>query len=184
MERAEGFRVLGIDPGSRVAGYGVLDAPPGAPPKLVACGGIRLGAGELPARLKVLHEAVSRLLEEHRPAVLAVETVFHGKSFASVLKVGEARGVVLLAGALAGVQIQQFTPAMVKKAATGNGRAPKSQVQRMIARTLGLGDLPEPADAADALAIAFCYSRRAWKIRLGCAPARAGLTLSRGPGGR
>jgi crossover junction endodeoxyribonuclease RuvC len=114
----------------------------------------------------VLFEELGELLRRERPEVLAVETVFHGKSFDSVLKVGEARGVVLLAGALQGMEVHEYTPAMVKKTVTGNGRASKEQVQRMMARLLELERLPGPVDVTDALALAFCHGQRLWRQQL------------------
>ena len=157
------LRVLGVDPGTRVAGFGVLDVVPGRDPVVVECGGLRLKGRELPDRLLELHDGLAAVIARHSPSILAVETVFHGKSFDSVLKVGEARGVVLLVGAANGLEIHQYAPALVKKTTTGNGRASKQQVQRMIVRLLGLDHTPEPVDATDALAIAFCYARRLWR---------------------
>ncbi|MBN1442891.1 MAG: crossover junction endodeoxyribonuclease RuvC [Planctomycetes bacterium] len=165
------MRILGVDPGTRIAGYGVLDAAGGARLSLVACGAIRMPAAGMPERLRVLYEELVRLIEEHRPRILSVETVFHGKSFQSVQKVGEARGVVLLAGAMHGIEVEEFTPAVVKKTVTGSGRASKPQVQSMMARLLGLEPPPEPVDVTDALALAYCCCRRAWRRSL--APARS-----------
>ena len=160
------IRVLGLDPGTRIAGYGILDIAPGRPPSLVTCGAFRLTAESIPDRLSVLYRDLRKLIGEYEPSVLAVETVFHGKSFQSVLKVGEARGVVLLSGSLHGLEIHEFSPTMVKKVATGNGNAAKIQVQRMIARLLGLAKAPQPADVTDALAIAFCYAQHSWRQKL------------------
>jgi crossover junction endodeoxyribonuclease RuvC len=144
----------------------VLDADSGSRPRLIAAGAIRLRGEGLPERLKLLHEALQELIATHQPQVLAVETVFHGRSFDSVLKVGEARGVALLAAALHGLEVREYSPAEVKKTVTGNGRASKQQVQRMVARLLDLKTAPEPSDVADALAVAFCYAQRLWRRRL------------------
>lgn len=160
-----GLRVVGVDPGTRVVGYGILDVRRGRNPTLAGHGAIRL-AGTIPERLKALFGGLRQLLAEHRPDVLAVETVFHGKSFESVLKVGEARGVVLLAGALQGVEVQEYTPAMVKRTVTGNGRASKEQVQRMMVRLLELERPPVPMDVTDALALAYCHGQRLWRQEL------------------
>lgn len=173
-------RVLGVDPGTRVAGYGILDVAPGVAARMVTCGAIYLSRGSIPPRLRELHDKLQGLIREFRPSALAVETVFHGKSFHSVLKVGEARGVVLLAGALNDLEVHQFTPAMVKKASTGNGRAAKRQVQGMICRILELEEVPEPEDVTDALAIAFCYGQRIWRRQLPAGPGRSALR-TRGP---
>lgn len=160
--------MLGVDPGTRVAGYGVLDVHAGKRAEYVAAGPIRLPTDQdSPERLRCLHDRLLEVVAAHEPDALAVETVFHGKSFESVLRVGEARGVVLLLGANLGLDVQQFAPAMIKKTATGNGRASKAQVQSMITRVLSLPEAPEPVDVSDALAIAFCYGQRVWRDRLG-----------------
>lgn len=172
MEKPSTVRVLGVDPGTRIAGYAVLDVERGRHSRLVAYGAIAMPPGPVPERLEHLYQALEHLIREHRPSALAVETVFHGKSFQSVVKVGEARGVVLLQGVLHGLEIDEFTPAGVKKAATGNGRATKRQVQQMMARVFELESLPEPVDASDAIAIAFCYGQRLWRRRR---PGRASL---------
>jgi crossover junction endodeoxyribonuclease RuvC len=158
--------VLGIDPGTRVAGFGVLDLEDGKQPVLVAHGAIRLPPSPLAARLETLFRELRRIIAQHAPRVLAIERVFHGKSFESVLKVGEARGVAVLAAQMAGLVIREYTPAMIKKAATGNGNADKAQVQSMMGRILAMDDAPEPVDASDALAAAFCHGQRSWRERL------------------
>ncbi len=161
-----GPRILGVDPGTRAVGFAVLEAGSGC--RLREFGTIRLRASEtIPKRLAEIYRALVEVIARHKPTVVAVEKVFHGKNFQSAMKVGEARGVVLLAGARAGIPIVEYTPAMVKKAATGNGNASKRQVQRMMARLLHLGEIPEPADAADALAIAFCHTRKLRRAGLG-----------------
>ena len=159
----EPVRILGFDPGIRVAGFGVLDVVRGHAPGLVDCGAIRMPAGEIAGRLRYLHDALREIVSSHRPTVFVVETVFHGKSFDSVLKVGEARGVGLLVAAVENLEIAEFAPAQVKKVATGNGRASKAQIQAMMVRILGLDSTPEPPDVTDALALAFCYSQRLWR---------------------
>ena len=171
------LRVLGVDPGTRVAGYGVLDVVPGRPPLHVASGPIALPTDEeIPVRLGLLYEFLLGLVREHSPDALAVETIFHGKSFQSVVKVGEARGVVLLLANQAGLEICEYSPALIKKAATGNGRATKAQVQRMITRILELEAPPQPVDVSDALAIAFCYCQRLWRRDL--EPGRSARVVS------
>jgi len=159
-------RVLGVDPGTRIAGYGVLDIQAGRPPKLVAHGAIRFPPSPLAARLEALFRELKAIIAQHSPGVLAIERVFYGKNFQSILKVGEARGVAVLAAQIAGLQIHEYTPAMIKKAATGNGNAQKEQVQRMMGRLLHMDGLPEPVDASDALAAAFCHGQRAWRANL------------------
>tara|TARA_B100000809_G_C15026178_1_gene490226 strand:+ start:417 stop:932 length:516 start_codon:yes stop_codon:yes gene_type:complete len=156
-------RILGFDPGTRVAGYGVIDAGPEGELSVVSYGAIHLqkpGAKlEIPIRLRKLYEALDEIVREHGPAVLALEKVFHGRSFESVMKVGEARGVGLLVGALHDLEIEEYAPTRVKKVVTGNGQASKSQVQAMMARLLNLDEPPDPKDVTDALALAFCYAQ-------------------------
>jgi crossover junction endodeoxyribonuclease RuvC len=176
-------RVLGVDPGTRITGFGILDLEPGARPRLVARGAIRLPPGPIPERLRLLYRGLTEIIEEHRPGELAVETVFHGNSFESVLKVGEARGVVLLAGALNGLEIHQYTPARVKRTVTGNGCATKAQVQAMVVRLLDLAEAPEPRDVSDALALAICHGQRLWRLRLAASGRQNGKTESRKAGG-
>jgi len=163
---SSGVRVLGVDPGTRVTGFGILDLEPGKPPALVAHGAIRLPASPLAARLETLFRELREVIREHAPRVLAIERVFRGKSFESVLKVGEARGVAVLVAQMAGLEISEYAPAMIKKAATGNGNASKDQVQGMMARLLRMATAPVPQDAADALAAAFCHGQRIWRSKV------------------
>ena len=162
----EVVRILGFDPGTRVAGFGVLDAQAGGTQRIVDCGAIRLEDEPMAGRLRRLHDRLTEVVKEHRPAVFVAETVFHGKSFESVLKLGEARGVGLLVAALHGLEIAEFPPAQVKKTVTGSGRASKVQVQSMMVRLLGLDGVPGPEDVTDALALAFCYAQRLWRRQL------------------
>jgi crossover junction endodeoxyribonuclease RuvC len=160
-------RILGIDPGTRTLGYGVLEVDGGAARRAVDAGALRL-PGSIPERLERIFVEIRRLSALHAPRVLALERVFHGRNVQSIFKLGEARGVVLLAGRLEGLEIHEFTPAEVKKTVTGNGNADKTQVQRMVARVLGLAELPEPTDVSDALAVAFSCAEALWKAeRLG-----------------
>ncbi|MFN8632169.1 MAG: crossover junction endodeoxyribonuclease RuvC [Chloroflexota bacterium] len=154
--------VLGIDPGTARTGYG-----------LVRRDGSRLAAldfgcletlpdRELPERLLLIHRAVTELIAEHRPAVVGVERLFFNKNVQTAFAVGQARGVVLLAAAQAGLPVYEYGPHEVKMAVTGYGRAPKDQVQRMVQMILGLPAIPHPDDAADALAVAVCLAN-AWR---------------------
>jgi crossover junction endodeoxyribonuclease RuvC len=153
-------RVLGIDPGTRVVGWGVVDRQ-GNALRAVAWGALRAPAsGEVPARLRLLHEGLRALIAEHRPDRVAVEEAFFGKGARAALALGEGRGAALLAAALADVPVSQFPPATVKKAVTGRGAAAKEQVGAMVRVLLGLPSIPEPADAADALAVAICALHR------------------------
>ncbi|MFP6739297.1 MAG: crossover junction endodeoxyribonuclease RuvC [Planctomycetota bacterium] len=159
----ERIRILGFDPGTRISGYGIIDAVAGGELSVVSYGAIRLqppaGKISIPQRLRNLYEALDEIVREHRPGVLAVEKIFHGRSFDSVMKVGEARGVGLLVGSLHNLEIEEYAATRVKKSVTGNGQASKSQVQAMMTRLLNLDEPPHPQDVTDALAIAFCYAQ-------------------------
>jgi crossover junction endodeoxyribonuclease RuvC len=154
-------RVLGIDPGTRVVGWGVVERD-GSALRAVAFGAIRAPASaELPARLRRVHEGVRALLAEHRPDLVALEEAFLGEHVRAALALGEGRGAVLVAAALAETPVVQFPPATVKKAVSGRGGAAKGQVGAMVRILLGLPEVPSPPDAADALAVAICALHRA-----------------------
>lgn len=152
-------RILGIDPGTRVAGWGVIEAS-GNRSKLVAHGALRLRTPEMPLRLKELFEGLCDVIRAQAPSAVAVETQFFGKSASAALAVGMARGVCLLAAATCGVPIHEYTPATVKKAVVGNGNASKEQVGAMVRILLGLAEAPKPTDVTDALAIALAHAHR------------------------
>jgi crossover junction endodeoxyribonuclease RuvC len=144
-----------VDPGSHRTGYGVLDTD-GRTHRLLAHGAVAPPSRlSLPERLRAIHAGISTLIGEYAPAALAVEEVFHSANARSALVLGQARGVVLLAGAQAALRVHAYPPATVKLATTGNGQAAKSQVAFMVARILGLTELAG-GDAADALAVALC----------------------------
>jgi crossover junction endodeoxyribonuclease RuvC len=151
-------KVLGIDPGTAVLGYGVVEGGAGRAAHLLECGVLRTGArAPLPARLHAIHDAVTTLLARHHPDVLAVEGIFYARNVRSALILGHARGVVLLAGAEAGVSLAEYSPAVVKKTVVGRGGALKAQVGFMVAQLLRLSAPPKPADAADGVAIALTH---------------------------
>lgn len=159
--------VLGIDPGSRYTGYGVVRKQ-GRELVYVASGRVNAAkAGELPERLPVIYRAMSELIEEFSPDEAALESVFFAKNAMSSLKLGHARGVTMLACQLAEVEVHEYPPATVKQAVAGHGRAGKDEVLQMVKMTLNLeGDLAE--DAADALAVAICHCQSAgFNSRLG-----------------
>lgn len=160
--------ILGIDPGTAVTGYGVVRA--GATPALVECGVIRTKADwPLPRRLKDIAEGVRELLARHRPQAMAVESAFYAKNVRTTLVLGHARGVILLSGEEAGVEIHEYPPAEIKKAVVGSGAATKVQVQLMIAQHLRLKTPPQPNDAADGVAAALTCA-----MRIGAQRAMAG----------
>ena len=117
-------------------------------------------SADLPSRLARGYEGLVEVIERHEPDVMVVEQVFCGKNIQSALKLGEARGVILLCAARAGSPVVEYAPATIKKSVAGGGRASKEQVQRMVQRVLRLEELPRPADAADALAMALCHGFR------------------------
>jgi crossover junction endodeoxyribonuclease RuvC len=151
-------RVLGIDCGTEFTGFGICDQRPGHPVEFVCGGAIELSKREtMPARLRHIFETLSELIEQHRPDIVAIEEVFYSVNAKSALKLGQVRGVAMLAASTAGLPVAEYAPLAIKSAVTGYGRAEKEQVQEMVKRLLALKELPEPADAADALALAICH---------------------------
>ena len=151
---------LGIDPGTALLGYGVVQS--GDDPQMIDFGAIATAADRtMPDRLSELFDRVTDLLSRYRPDVLAVEQLFFARNVTTAIAVGQARGVVLLAAARAGVPVVEYSPSEVKHAVVGYGKADKSQMQEMVRIILGLDHVPYPDDAADALAVALCHSQRA-----------------------
>ena len=150
------MRVFGIDPGSACTGYGCVDSD-GRRHRLVVCGAIRGEPGAFPDRLASIYRELSGILRECQPQCVAIENLFHATNVRSALKLGHARGVAMLAAVQAGLPIVEYSPAEVKRAVVGYGRAEKPQVQQMIKLLLGLERAPQPHDAADALAVAICH---------------------------
>ena len=152
--------ILGIDPGSRITGYGVLDVSE-ARPRYVASGCIRIGAAELAQKLAQVYAGIAELIAVHAPAEFAIEQVFMSKNADSALKLGQAGGTAVVCAANHGVPVSEYGPRQIKQAVTGTGAADKAQVQHMVTAILGLSGTPQ-ADAADALAIALthAYARR------------------------
>ncbi|MGE5248008.1 MAG: crossover junction endodeoxyribonuclease RuvC [Verrucomicrobiota bacterium] len=148
-------RIIGIDPGSLRTGYGIVDAR-GSSITAVAWGVIRLnGDDPLPERLEKIHRELSGLILLHRPTEASIEKVFLSKNPSSALKLGQARGAAIVCCRAHGVAVHEYSAREIKAAATGHGGAPKEQVAGMVARLLGISQ-PVPADASDALAMAFC----------------------------
>ena len=153
--------IAGIDPGSRVTGYGFLQVR-GNRYRCLDFGVIRAGTSKQPLshRLTMIYTELTRLMDTHRPSAVAVEGVFHAVNAQSALKLGQARGVALLAAAQCGAQIAEYSALEIKKAVAGYGRADKIQVQTMVGMLLNMADPPRPNDAADALAVALCHAFR------------------------
>ena len=149
-------RILGIDPGLRITGFGVVDAT-GGRLACVASGVVRTGTGGMPTRLGVIVRDLAHVIAEYAPAEVVVEQVFVNVNPTSTLALGQARGAAIAAAVLAGLPVHEYTAGQIKQAVVGGGRAAKSQVQAMVSRLLGLPGLPSP-DAADALAAAICHA--------------------------
>jgi crossover junction endodeoxyribonuclease RuvC len=151
-------RVLGIDPGTAVLGFGVVEGGPGRHPRLLECGTLTTPPRDpLPSRLRVIHEGISALLLRHQPDTMAVESAFYGKNVRTTVVLSHARGVILLAAEQRGVPVAEYSPAQVKKTIVGRGAALKPQVGYMVAQLLRLKSAPQPADAADGVAVALSH---------------------------
>ena len=149
------MKVLGIDPGTAVLGYGVVESAPGRPGRLVECRILETRAGEtLEARLQVIHDCVADLITRHRPEAVAIDAAFFAKNVRTTMVLSHARGVILLAAHEAGVAISEYSPAAVKKSITGRGAALKPQVAFMVQQLLRLKERPTHSDASDGVAIA------------------------------
>jgi crossover junction endodeoxyribonuclease RuvC len=155
------MRVFGIDCGTEITGYGVVETcDTEREPRLIckAKGAIRLSKSKtLPVRLKQVYLELTAALESWQPEVVAVEEVFYSVNAKSALKLGQVRGVALLAAACQGLPVAEYAPLKIKSSVVGYGLAKKEQVQFMVARLLDLDEVPEPADEADALAVAICH---------------------------
>lgn len=164
------MRVCGIDCGTETTGYGIVEWDDGARrPDLVGltAGGICPAKKmQLPQRLALIHSELLALFTQWRPEIVAVEEVFFSVNAKSAIKLGHVRGVALLAAAMAGIPVAEYAPLTIKSTVTGYGLAAKEQVQFMVARLLHLAAAPEPADAADALAIAICHIHHAQTLNL------------------
>jgi crossover junction endodeoxyribonuclease RuvC len=162
------MRVLGVDPGLVMTGYGVLDQE-GRRINLVEAGTIDSGDARdaLPVRLRRLHEGINGLIEDHAPEAIALEQLYsHYEHPRTAILMGHARGVICLAAGLHDIPLYHYPPTQVKSALTGNGRASKEQIQHLVRRTFGLVETPRPPDVADAVAIAMCHIYREGMLSL------------------
>jgi crossover junction endodeoxyribonuclease RuvC len=156
-----GLRILGVDPGLNITGYAVLEVGPDKP--LVCEAGVIRGAeGRAPTgmaeRLRSVYDSIVEVTDQYRPGVVVVEQLYaHYEHPRTAVLMAHARGVIFLAAAQRGLPVVSYNPTRIKKTVTGNGHAPKEQVQRTVQRELGLARLPEPPDVADALAVALCH---------------------------
>ena len=152
------MRVLGIDCGTEYTGYGVVELDHGGRLICLTCGAIKLSnRNTMASRLATIFAGLGRIITEQQPDNVAIEDVFYALNVKSALKLGQVRGVAMLAASSAGLDVSEYSPLSIKSAVVGYGRAEKQQVQHMVTRLLNLTETPEPADAADALAIAICH---------------------------
>lgn len=173
------MRILGIDPGSRVTGFGVVQVLRNGKLEYVASGCVRVPQGTLADRIKTVFDGVTEIIGTYQPTVLAVEKVFMAKNADSALKLGQARGAAILAGANQRLAVSEYTALQIKRAAVGRGHAGKQQVQHMVRALLGLNAAP-PTDAADALACAICHAHHAVGLQsLPRRPRRRAMRLAR-----
>lgn len=152
-------RIIGIDPGTGILGFGVIDALIGGKIRLITAGVVRTPANTpLPERLEVIYSSLNEIINETKPSVMAIEKLFFARNVTTAMSVSHARGVAMLAGQQAGMQIEEYTPLQIKQTLTGYGKADKKQVQEMVRIQLGLAEVPKPDDCADALAAAIMAS--------------------------
>jgi crossover junction endodeoxyribonuclease RuvC len=152
------MRVLGIDCGGEYTGYGVVEMHTSGKLCCLTSGAIKLSPREkLPTRLSRIYMHLGAIISEHQPDEVAIEDVFYALNVKSALKLGQVRGVAMLAAASAGLEVSEYSPLTIKSSVVGYGRAEKLQVQHMVTRLLELSEPPEPLDASDALAIAICH---------------------------
>jgi crossover junction endodeoxyribonuclease RuvC len=167
------MRVLGIDCGGEYTGYGVVEMFASGKLGCIVCGAIKLSPREsLPRRLSRIYEQLGHIISAHQPDEVAIEDVFYALNVKSALKLGQVRGVAMLAAASAGLKVAEYSPLTIKSSVVGYGRAEKQQVQDMVTRLLELAEAPEPMDASDALAIAVCHLHTAATLQRQGAMAR------------
>lgn len=152
------MKILGIDPGFALAGFGLVEAHKGGL-KAGKYGHISTESGvPVPDRLKILYDDMCTVIEVYKPEVVAIEELFFNQNVTTAMVASQARGVLILAAVNAGLEVAEYTPQQVKQAVTGYGRASKQQVQAMVTRLLSLKEIPKPDDTADALAVAICHA--------------------------
>jgi crossover junction endodeoxyribonuclease RuvC len=152
------MRVLGIDCGTAYTGFGVVELAQDDKLVCLICGAIKLSPREpLPRRLSTIFNRLGEIIHAHHPDNVAIEDVFYALNVKSAFKLGQVRGVAMLAASSAGLDVAEYSPLTIKSAVVGYGKAEKQQVQHMVTRLLKLPEIPEPPDAADALAIAICH---------------------------
>lgn len=152
------MRVLGIDCGTEYTGYGIVELHDDGKLQCLDCGAIKLSPRDaLAHRLATIYSRLGAIIQEHHPGEVAIEDVFYAVNVKSALKLGQVRGVAMLAASSVGLEVAEYSPLSIKSAVVGYGRAEKHQVQHMVTQLLNLAEIPQPPDAADALAIAICH---------------------------
>lgn len=152
-------RIIGIDPGTGILGFGVIDCYPDGKLQLIDAGVIKTPVNDQESnRLEIIYDELKKIIKDTKPSVMSVEKLFFAQNVTTAMSVSQARGVVLLLGKKAGLELYEYTPLQIKQALTSYGRATKNQVQEMVKVVLGLKVVPKPDDCADALAAAICYS--------------------------
>lgn len=155
-------RIMGIDPGSRTTGIGIVDSD-GRTSKAVCYQAIRCGDGDFPRRLKIIFTEISQLIQHYRPDEVAIETVFMAKNAASALKLGQARGAAICAAVAMDIPVYEYAPKAIKQSVVGKGSAAKTQVQYMVSLLLNIKESIQE-DAADALAVSICHANSRWTL--------------------
>ena len=183
MPGIAGVRILGIDPGSRITGFGVVSVLASGAVGYVASGCVRVAGENLAERLKVVYNGVLEIIERYQPEVLTIEKVFMARNADSALKLGQARAAAILAGVNRALPVSEFTALQIKRAVVGHGHAHKDQVKHMVKALLELSGIPQ-ADAADALACAICHAHHASGVGMGARRAAPRLRVVRGFEGR
>lgn len=167
------MRVLGIDCGTEYTGYGVVELRSKGDLHYCTCGAIKLTPRDpMPERLSKIFRSLQATISQHQPDHVSIEDVFYAANVKSALKLGQVRGVAMLAASMAGLPVAEYSPLSIKSAVVGYGRADKIQVQHMVTRLLGLDAPPDSPDAADALAIAICHLHTSATLQLQAATAR------------
>lgn len=160
------MRAMGIDCGTEYTGYGVVELRPDGKLTCLVCGAVKLSPKQTMAkRLSIIFDRLCQIIEEYQPTDVAIEDVFYAVNVKSALKLGQVRGVAMLAASSAGLLVAEYAPLSIKSAVVGYGKADKLQVQHMVTRLLALAEPPEPVDASDALAIAICHLHTSATLR-------------------
>jgi crossover junction endodeoxyribonuclease RuvC len=155
------MKIIGIDPGTATTGYGVIEAITTNKFRLLTFGTVKTKASDpLAHRIHQIYLGISKIIDEHKPTVMSIESIFYSENVKTALTLGHTRGVLMLAGAMHNLDVHEYTPREVKQSVVGNGNASKEQVQYMIKTLLGLKEIPKPNDAADGCALAMCYLNR------------------------